>query len=97
MVKYADNCYHAVKVTFGNEIGTLCQQFGVDSHRVMDVFCADTKLNISRHYLMPGGPFGGSCLPKDLRAVLDAARINALSIPMLQGSVDSNANQLDRL
>lgn len=97
MVKYADNCFHAVKVTFGNEIGMLSSQFGVNGQAVMDIFCADTKLNISPKYLRPGAPFGGSCLPKDLRAVLDMARQNAISVPMLSANVESNAEQLKQL
>ncbi len=90
MVKYADNCFHAVKVAFGNEIGTACKQMGVDSHAVMDVFCEDRKLNISPKYLRPGFAFGGSCLPKDLRAMLDHARQAAVNMPMLTGVVASN-------
>ena len=97
MVKYADNCFHAVKVTFGNEIGMLSSQFGVNGQDVMEIFCSDTKLNISPKYLRPGAPFGGSCLPKDLRAVLDMARQNAISVPMLAASVDSNSVQLKHL
>lgn len=97
MVKYADNCFHAVKVTFGNEMGMMCHQLGVDSRAVMDIFCQDTKLNISRKYLMPGLAFGGSCLPKDLRAMLDMARQTAKPLPMLAGTLKSNAVQIDAL
>ncbi|MEM7286006.1 MAG: nucleotide sugar dehydrogenase [Actinomycetota bacterium] len=97
MVKYAANCYHAVKVTFANEIGELCRNHGIDARTVMDIFAMDDKLNISSKYLMPGNPFGGSCLPKDLRAVLDAAREEAIVVPMLQGTLLSNVNQIDAL
>lgn len=97
MVKYADNCFHAVKVTFANEIGGLCREHGVDARRVMDIFCSDRQLNISERYLRPGAAFGGSCLPKDLRAVLDNARITALELPMLSGALRSNDLQVRRL
>jgi len=97
MVKYADNCFHALKVTFGNEIGLMCKALGIDSHALMDVFCKDFKLNISDKYLMPGNPFGGSCLPKDLRALLDVARSTDVPLPMHAGMLESNRQQVELL
>lgn len=97
LVKYADNYYHAVKVTFGNEIGMLCHQLGVDPYAVMDVFCQDRKLNISARYLRPGAPFGGSCLPKDVRALSYVSRTTDVPLKMLLGVDASNRCQIDRL
>jgi GDP-mannose 6-dehydrogenase len=97
MVKYADNAFHAVKVTFANEIGMLCKSLDVDAAAVMDLFCQDTKLNISARYLRPGFAFGGSCLPKDVRGLLDTARHGAVAVPMLSGALESNRIQVDQL
>jgi GDP-mannose 6-dehydrogenase len=96
MVKYTDNIWHAVKVAFGNEIGNICQSVGVDSHALIDVFTADTKLNISPVYLRPGFAFGGSCLPKDVRAMGYFARTHDLHLPLLSSVIPSNQQQIDR-
>lgn len=96
MVKFVDNVWHALKVCFGNEVGTLCKASGVDSHAVMDIFCKDTKLNISAAYLRPGFAFGGSCLPKDTRAMMQAARAHALELPVISSILPSNRLQVER-
>ncbi len=96
MIKYADNSFHALKVGFANEMGAVCKALGLDSHVVMDMLTADTKLNISPAYLRPGFAFGGSCLPKDLRAVVQCARQADLSVPILESVGSSNEGQIDR-
>ena len=97
MVKYCDNLFHALKITFANEVATVAQSAGVDSRRVADIFCADTKLNISPLYLRPGSAYGGSCLHKDLRAILRFASLKSLRLPMLEGVLESNDVQLHNL
>ncbi|MDQ2639063.1 MAG: UDP-glucose/GDP-mannose dehydrogenase family protein [Pseudomonadota bacterium] len=96
LVKYAANSWHALKIGFANEIGNICKAFGVDAHQLMDIFCKDRKLNISTAYLKPGFAFGGYCLPKDLKALVYAARKADVSTPILAAVLPSNEEQIER-
>jgi GDP-mannose 6-dehydrogenase len=96
LAKYVDNVWHALKIEFANEVGNICKSLEIDSHAVMDVFLSDRKLNISSAYLKPGFAFGGSCLPKDTRAIAHLARQCDLELPLLQSIMPGNQRQIER-
>jgi GDP-mannose 6-dehydrogenase len=95
MLKYVNNAYHALKVSFANEVGRVCKREGIDSHEVMALFCRDTRLNLGPNYLQPGFAFGGSCLPKDLRALNQRARRHDLDLPVIASILKSNDRHVD--
>ena len=97
MIKYVNNSYHALKVVFANEVGTICKQLGVDSHEVMRIFCMDKQLNISPYYFKPGFAYGGSCLPKDLKGLKTLAHDLYLDTPVLNAIDDSNNKHISQV
>ena len=96
MTKYVDNVWHALKIGFANEIGNICMSCEVDVDEVIEAFLSDTKLNISKAYLRPGFAFGGSCLPKETRALMHLAKVHDVSLPIVGSILDSNTTQIDR-
>jgi len=96
IMKYVNNTYHALKISFGNEIGNICSELGIDSHKVMDIFCKDKQLNISPYYFKPGFAYGGSCLPKDLKGLQTLAHDLYVTVPVIDGINKTNDIQIER-
>lgn len=96
IMKYVNNTYHALKIVFGNEIGNICKELNIDSHKVMDIFCKDKQLNISPYYFKPGFAYGGSCLPKDSKALVTLAKDLYLNIPVINSINESNEYQKEK-
>ena len=95
-MKYVNNTYHALKISFGNEVGNICTELGIDSHEVMDIFCKDTQLNISSYYFRPGFAYGGSCLPKDLKGLQTLAHDLYIEVPVIDSIHRTNEIQIQR-
>ena len=93
IIKYVNNTFHALKIVFANEVGNICKKLSIDSHKVMDLFCKDTQLNISSKYFKPGYAYGGSCLPKDLKGLRTIAHDNYLDVPVINAIEASNNYQ----
>jgi len=97
IIKFVNNTFHALKICFANEVGNICKKMDIDSHKVMEVFCKDTHLNISPYYLKPGFAYGGSCLPKDMKALKTISHDYYLSSPVIEAIHNSNENQKELL